>query len=172
MLSKLFLFVLASCLMASVAMAASGAGTKEEISPNGGSDSCGLGWQVTKSKTLIGTLTRGITNAYLSPSWSMSSGTSGCEKHPFAKKDEESVKFVAANYYSLRAEMAQGQGEFVEGLARVMGCSDQAVTGFGAATQKNFKSITHGADAFEMLQNVKNEIRKDPALAVSCGLTG
>ncbi|MEK6705285.1 MAG: DUF3015 family protein [Bdellovibrionota bacterium] len=144
----------------------------EDVSPNQGSDSCGLGWQVSDKKTLMGTCTRGTTNAYLSPSWSMTTGTSGCKKHDFAKKDEEAVKYVASNYYPLRAEMAQGQGEYLVGLARVMGCDDAAASNLGGLTQRNFKTITQGADAYETLQNVKREIQKSPAMANGCGLTG
>jgi hypothetical protein len=149
---------------------AAAAASKDEISPNQGTDSCGLGWQVTKSKTIIGTSTRGTTNAYLSPSWSMTSGTSGCEKHDIAQKDSETVQYVASNYYSIKSDMAQGQGEYLAGLAQLMGCNDAA--SFGAAAQKNFRSITQGADAFETLQNLRKEVRTSPALAQSCGMTG
>jgi hypothetical protein len=172
--SKIFAVSLMALMLSAAAVAAeqvkSSAG--DEVSPNGGSDSCGLGWQVTKSKTLMGTFTRATTNAYLSPTWSMTSGTSGCEKHDFAKKDSETVKYVASNFYSIKADMAEGQGEYLTGLARLLGCDDTAVLGFGTATQKSFKSITTGADAYQTLQNVRSVISKDPSLSRGCGITG
>ena len=142
-----------------------------EISPNQGSDNCGLAWQVTKQKTLMGTLTRGITNAYLSPTWSMTSGTSGCQKHEIAKKDEEAVKYVASNFYPLSAEMAEGHGEYLVGLAQVMGCNDAAIPGFNQAAQKSFDTITKDADAYQTLQNVKQVISNNPVLSQNCTLT-
>ncbi len=141
---------------------------KNEISPNGGSDSCGLGWQVTKSKTLMGTSTRGTTNAYLSPSWSMTSGTSGCEKHPFSKKDEDALKYVSTNFYPLSAEMAEGKGEYLVAFAQVMGCNESVTADFQQMTQKSFKSITENADAYEVIQNVKSELHKSTSLAQNC----
>lgn len=163
---------LVAMMLSGVAYSAEKKGSgSEELSPNGGSDECGLGWQVTKNKTLMGTSTRGTTNVYLSPTWSMTSGTSGCEKHDFAKKDAESVKYVATNFYSLKADMAQGQGEYLAGLAILLGCDGQSMAGFESAVQKNFKSITNGADAFETLQNVKQTIRSDASLSHSCNMT-
>ncbi len=142
-----------------------------ELSPNQGSNECGLGWQVTKQKTLMGTSTRGTTNYYLSPTWSMTSGTSGCQKHDFAKKDEEAVKYVASNFYPLTAEMAEGRGEYLAGLAQVMGCSDSVASNFGQATQKSFKAITNNADAYETLQNVKHVIENNAILSQNCSAT-
>src|SRR5689334_498155 len=124
-------FSLVSALVIGSAFAAD----KEELSGNQGSDSCGLGWQVTKQKSLLGTSTRGTTNAYLSPTWSMTSGTSGCEKHDVAKKDQDAVKYVATNLYPLSAEMAEGRGEYLVGLAQVMGCNDGVMADFGQMTQ-------------------------------------
>jgi len=101
----LFVMVVASCLP--LAALAAGGG----ISPNSGTDSCGLGWQVTEKKSLLGTFTRGTTNAFVPPSFGMSTGTIGCESHPVSKADGKGVEFVAQNYDTLRLEMAAGQGE-------------------------------------------------------------
>ncbi len=153
----------------SLAFSGSAFALSDAASPNGGSDSCGLGWQVMQGKTLVGTLVRGTTGSVASPTFSMTSGTSGCDKHTIAKNDQEAVKFASVNFHMLRADMAQGQGEYVDGLARVMGCDDQAVQSFGSAAQKNFKNISNG-DAYEMIQNVRSEIRSNPALAAGCSV--
>lgn len=164
----LFLNVALTAAFISVSVVATENEAKAETSPNGGSDSCGLSWQVVKSKTIVGTSTRGTTNGVLNPSWSMTSGTSGCDKHDIAQKDAESVKYVAANYNSIKADMAEGQGEYLVGLARLMGCNDQAVSSFQQMTKKNYKSITSGSDAFETLQNVKGVMSRDASLSASC----
>src|SRR5271170_3615642 len=54
-------------------------------------DGCGLGWQVTDKKTIIGSLTRGSTNSFIPPSFGMTSGTLGCRKHEFSMRDQEGV---------------------------------------------------------------------------------
>jgi hypothetical protein len=153
------------------AFAADQAGTETPISPNQGSDDCGLAWQVTRQKTLMGTFTRGTTNAYLSPTWSMTSGTSGCQKHELAKKEEQAVQYVAANFYPLTAEMAEGHGEYLVGLAQVMGCNDSVASNLGHETQRSFRSITNGADAYQTVQNIKQVIQKNPVLVQNCTLT-
>ncbi len=174
MKKSVYIFSIMSLMVAFMAGSvwAASKGGSDEISPNEGSDSCGLAWQVTKQKTLIGTSTRGTTNAYLSPTWSMTSGTSGCEKHQFSKREEEAVKYVSTNLYPLTAEMAEGHGEYLVGLAQVMGCNDSVVSDFGRVTQKSFNSMSKTADAYETLQHVKQEIRKIPSLAQSCALIG
>ncbi|MFM8315218.1 MAG: DUF3015 family protein [Deltaproteobacteria bacterium] len=50
-----------------------------------GTDSCGLGWQVTQKKSFLATTTRGTTNAFVPPTFGMTFGTIGCDKHSFAK---------------------------------------------------------------------------------------
>jgi hypothetical protein len=148
-----------------VAAFAAGGGT----SP-GGSDGCGLGWQVTDKKTWLGTTTRGTTNNFVPPSFGMTSGTIGCEQHPIAKNESEAAAFAYNNHDSLTAEMAAGQGEYVSGLAKSMGCDDAAVPAFSEMTQKNYKEIV-GSDqksGLDLYENVKSQVKKDGFLASHC----
>lgn len=133
-------------------------------------DGCGLGWQVTQKKTIIGSITRGTTNSFVPPSFGMTSGTLGCAQHPFAKKDQEAAVYAMTNYDSLNIEMAEGRGEFLTGFARTLGCDDSAMGEFGAMTQAQYKSITEGGKAapVQMLQNVKQQIRQNAALSAQC----
>lgn len=134
------------------------------------SDGCGLGWQVTDKKTWFGTTTRGTTNAFVPPTFGMTSGTMGCEQHPIAKNETEAAAYAYNNYDSLSVEMAQGQGEYVAGLAKAMGCDDSSVQTFGKMTQENYKDIM-GSDkssAMDMYENVKTQIKNNPTLAVNC----
>lgn len=50
-------------------------------------DGCGLGWEVTSSETMIGTTTRGTTNAVVPPTFGMTTGTLGCKKLDIASND-------------------------------------------------------------------------------------
>ena len=126
-----------------------------QISPNGGSDMCGWGWQVTDKKSLFATSTRGTTNSYTTP-FAMTTGTAGCEKHTIAKNDAKGVEFVNNNYDTLRLEMAAGEGENLAALARTMGCSDASVGTFGRAVQGQYEAVVGNGSHIEMFRNVKN----------------
>lgn len=139
----------------------------DPISPNQGSDTCGLGWQVTDKKSFIGTTTRGTTDSALSP-FGMTSGTWGCEQHTFVKRDQEAILYVATNVEPLSIEMAEGRGEFLQAFARTMGCSDSVAGAFGQMTQKNYEKIMNAQNGVKMFQNVKQEIANDPVLMVGC----
>lgn len=137
-----------------------------------GTDGCGLGWQVTDQKTWLGTTTRGTTNAIVPPTFGMTSGTIGCEKHPIAKNEVEAAAYAYNNYDSLSIEMAQGRGEYVNGLAKSLGCNDAVVPAFGQMTQKNYMQImgSEKSSAMDMYENVKTQIKNDTLLSVNCNV--
>jgi len=90
-------------------------------------DGCGLGWEVTESETMIGTTTRGTTNAFVPPSFGMTTGTLGCKQLAFAANEKEAVNYVVNNFSNLKQQLAVGQGEYVEGLEEVMKCSSSKI---------------------------------------------
>lgn len=185
-MKKVILALLVACLALPVAAeaaskkpakkAAAGAMDDEPTQGSGGvpgqpdTDGCGLGWQVTSKKTIAASLTRGTTNGVIPPSFGMTSGTLGCAQHPWAKRDQDSAVYALSNYESLRLEMAEGRGEYLEGFARVMGCSDSAMGEFGQMTQSNYKTIVEGgrASAVRMFLNVKQQIKSSPVLSRQC----
>lgn len=134
------------------------------------SDGCGLGWQITKKTSFLATTTRTTTNAFVPPTFGMTSGTIGCSPHSFAKKDQSGVTYAMTNFDPLTLEMAQGGGEFLDGFARSMGCGDAVTGAFGRMTQQKYRAIVRDGKVtpVEMFQNVKDQIRKDPVLASSC----
>ncbi len=137
------------------------------VAPDKG-DGCGLGWQVTQKRTLIATTTRGTTNAFVPPTFGMSSGTLDCEQHSFAKNEQPAVIFAATNQESLAIEMAAGRGEYLDAFARTMGCDGASVSEFGRHAQKNFSVIAAPArNGSELYLNAKKSIESNPALA-SC----
>ena len=72
--------------------------------------------------------------------FSISSGTAGCEKDEVSAREREQIKFVAANYTSLRQEMATGKGEKLEAFIDLMGCSSASST-FTNMTQKKHSEL-------------------------------
>lgn len=120
-------------------------------------DGCGLGWQVTQSRTMLGTTTRGTINMTVPASFGMTSGTLGCEKINFAAKDEKAATFVSANFMNLKSEIAEGKGEYLTGALEVFGCSN--VNEMSLRLQKNYsKVVSPSADAQELFYNMKKEI--------------
>ena len=139
-----------------------------EVTSEPDTDSCGLGWQVTKKKTMFGTTTRATTNGFVPPTFGMTSGTIGCAQHPFAKNEQAAATYAMVNYDRLSIEMAEGHGAYLNGLARSMGCSD--VQAFGKMTQSHYQELLpQGQDsAVKMFQNLKQQIKSDGALSSNC----
>ncbi len=121
-------------------------------------DSCGLGWQVTKKKTFSATTTRGTTNSVVPPTFGMTSGTIGCAQHSLVKADMKPLHYADANYENLMTEIAQGQGEYLAGFAATMGCSSAE---FSTALQSNFSEIVEGktpADLVKKAQSIASSL--------------
>jgi hypothetical protein len=134
------------------------------------SDGCGLGWEVTSKTTFSATSTRGTTNAFVPPTFGMTSGTLGCAKHDLVKKKDEAAAFYAVeNYDSLRQEMAEGSGENLRAFASLMGCEGSAYQGFARLVQSRFSAIAADSDTrLNLVLNVRSELEDSPELAASC----
>jgi hypothetical protein len=142
------------------------------ISP-GGSDGCGLGWQVTDKKTLSATTTRGTTNATIPATFGMTSGTIGCEKHEFAKNEMPAVTYAFNNMDNLSVEMAQGHGEYLEGFAVTLGCGKAMTDTLGQFTRAHYSQILdQNSDGVQVYENVRNLIRQDATLSAVCENVG
>jgi hypothetical protein len=140
---KLVLTVLALAVVASNAFAASG----------GGTDSCGLGWQVTQKKSFLATTTRGTTNAFVPPTFGMTSGTIGCDQHSFAKNEMPAVNLVATNHDAILIDIAAGGGENLAALAQAMGCNGSA--GLAALAQANYGALA-ASSSEQLYRGVKS----------------
>ena len=138
-------------------------------SVGGGSDGCGLGWQITDKKTMLGTSTRATTNGFVPPTFGMTSGTIGCDQHDIAKKEQKAATYVVANYQTLSNELAQGSGETVQGLAFVMGCSSSS-TELGRALQSNYGKIGSAQNGVELYRGVRQIISTDSSLSGQCAV--
>ena len=125
-----------------------------EKSP-GGTDGCGLGWQVSQEKSFFATTTRGTTNVVVPPTFGMTSGTIGCEQHSIAAEEMPAIRYVATNFDTLRHEIAMGSGEILLGLSHLMGCSN--VQKFSTTLRSRYLHIfPHGGvsplEAFKSVQ--------------------
>lgn len=118
----------------------------------GGSDFCGLGWQITQKKSFLATTTRGTTNAVVPPTFGMTTGTIGCDQHTLAKNELPAANYVATNHDSLVVEMAAGGGENLAALAQTMGCSD--ASGFAREAQARYTSLVSSSSE-QLYRNMK-----------------
>lgn len=131
-------------------------------------DSCGLGWEITKKRTFLATTTRGTTNAFVPPSFGMTTGTIGCAQYSFAKREVEAVTFVASNVEELKMDMASGNGEYVAAFARTLGCSDSVSAEFGASMQKNYSELSKAVNGVSLYQGAKSVVRSNSKLLAAC----
>ena len=140
----------------------------EEIAPNEGSDSCGLGWKITQERTLMATTTRGTVNFFVPPSFGMSTGSLGCEKHGFALKEANAASYAAANFEPLKGDLAKGKGEYLEAFAFAMGCLDTSA--LGSSVRAHFREIlpAAGGNGHDLYRNVRGVIRSEKKLAALC----
>jgi len=124
------------------------------------SSGCGLGWQVSQKNSLLSSAVRSTTDVILPNTFSMTSGTSGCAQHSIVKNDEKAVIYAVNNYDSIVVEMAAGHGEFLQGFAEALGCTDAAYTTFGSFTQSRYKKIVDDAnqDGINLYRAVRTEL--------------
>lgn len=122
------------------------------------SNGCGLGWQVTKKMSMVATTTRNTTNSIVPNTFGMTSGTLGCTRHSVVKKDKAPEHFAEANYESLLAEMAMGQGEALHAFSQTLGCDSQQL---GQMVQKNYSVIVPqvGVSPSQLLAPIKDWAR-------------
>lgn len=134
------------------------------------SSGCGLGWQVSQRYSLLSSAIRNTTDAFLPNTFSMTSGTSGCAQHSIVKNDEKAVEYAVNNYDSIVVEMAEGRGEFLQGFAQALGCSDAASTKFGTFTQSHYQQILNSGaqDGIDLYRAVRTELESSSDLSNQC----
>lgn len=117
-------------------------------------DGCGLGWQVVDGKTMIATTTRATTNAFVPPTFGMTTGTLGCDKFSsFASNEKQSAEYVAKNFDSIRSQLALGSGEYVDATAQSFNCDSAS---FGSHVQQNYNTVVAPAqDGIELYNSLK-----------------
>jgi len=130
---------------------------------------CGIGSMLFKGKkgnAVMGAAA--FTNGYFSNSFSITSETMGCTADGVVKNEKKLEVYAAANFQKLSKEMAQGGGEYLAGLSKLMGCKDEAQTNaFFHLSQSRFEKIIPSAstDSTSMIRNIRIEMASDPVLA-------
>jgi hypothetical protein len=139
-----------------------------------GYGAAGCGWggkEIGKNNDQLAQLGATILNNSLwNQTFAMTSGTSGCGKSGLVMAEKEQNVFVENNYNSLAKEMAAGEGENLNTLAGLMGCSANQTEHFASFAKENYNSIfmSEQATPSEMLASLKKGLSSDPALVASC----
>ena len=83
--------------------------------------------------------------------------------------------FAEQNYSTLVKEMAMGEGENLDTLAGLYGCSQDSHGAFGSLVQENFANIvkSDSTTSQEMLSSLNSELAGHAVLSQSCtGIIG
>jgi hypothetical protein len=139
-----------------------------------GYGAAGCGWggkEIGKNNDQLAQLGATILNNSLwNQTFAMTSGTSGCGKSGLVMAEKEQNVFVESNFNSLAKEMAAGEGENLNTLAGLMGCSANQTERFASFAKENYNSIfmSEQATPSEMLASLKKGLSSDPVLVSAC----
>jgi len=139
-----------------------------------GYGAAGCGWggkEIGKNNDILAQLGATLLNQSSSnQTFAISSGTSGCGKSGLVMAENEQNVFVENNYNSLAKEMAAGEGENLNTLAGLMGCSANQTQHFASFTKENYNTIFTGEQETptEMLASLKKGLSSDPVLVSAC----
>jgi len=100
----------------------------------------------------------------------ITTGTSNCNPAGLVKLEKEREEFAEKNYPTLVKEMAMGEGENLDTLASLYGCSQNSHADFGSLVQENFSTIvkSESTTSQEMLSSLQSEISGHAVLSKSC----
>ena len=91
-----------------------------------GEAGCGPGSVIFKKNSLSSQTLAGTTNNYLGviQTTAITFNTSGCTAtwSQYKNEDRERMEFVASNYWTLKSEVARGQGETLFAFQELYGC--------------------------------------------------
>lgn len=129
---------------------------------------CGVGKIVLEGKSGVGiNIAASLMNDMLSGSSSITSGTMGCDSTQTVMNDSRKEVFLAANMDNLSMDIAQGQGDYLDSLAAIMGIESKDKDSFFSLTQDNYQALLgdNSTDAFQLLASLETVMSTDAVLA-------
>ncbi|MCI0371766.1 MAG: DUF3015 domain-containing protein [candidate division NC10 bacterium] len=159
--------VVAALVFAMIPMSSALADMSKETGPG-----CGLGklaWAGTKGQNKIvhQTLAATTNGTFGSQTFGITSGTSGCTNDGFVMDDQKVSVFASVNFENLKQDMAQGRGEHLTSLARLMGIPAEQQGAFFALTQEKHGVLFQSevTTSTEMLIALNSELSAHPVLS-------
>lgn len=137
------------------------------------SDGCGLANLVYDKKSMVGISTRSTIRGSYSGilDWTgTTSGKFGCAKHSIVKAEKRGLHFLNANIDAVLTDASTGRGEYLQGLARSLGCQDGVFSHFALEVQENFGDIFFPAsdDQARALRKIQDIIKSNKTLTNNC----
>lgn len=130
---------------------------------------CGLGSLVFKDDEMATQILAATTNGTSgNQTFGITSGTSNCTDDGVATAQGKVPLFIETNQLALANDIARGQGETLESLAAVLGCSDSAR--LGSTLQRNYDSIFSNENirSSNVTGSILETVRGDSSLAGNC----
>ena len=140
-----------------------------------GDAGCGLGSIVFGNEQGAVQVIAATLNGTGVQTFGITTGTSNCNPAGLVKLEKEREEFAMKNYSTLVKEMAMGEGENLDTLAGLYGCSQDSHANFGSLVQENFSTIvkSDSTTSQEMLSSLKSEMSGHAVLSKSCsGIVG
>lgn len=132
-----------------------------------GTAGCGLGAVIIKDKPGKIQIVAALLNNWVVPQTSaITSGTMGCVE---SRRDRAAL-FIEVNHVALQTEMARGEGETLNSLANIYGCSNTAQ--FSKTLKRNFKKVYSTKSDKGITSNIEGVIQNNNNLSNSCSIFG
>jgi len=136
-----------------------------------GDAGCGLGAIVFGTEQGAVQVLAATTNGtFGSQTFGITTGTSNCNPAGLVKLEKEREEFAQKNYSTLVKEMAMGEGENLDTLASMYGCSQESYGDFGTVAQENFSTIVkdQNTSSKDMLGSLEKQISGHAVLSKTC----
>ncbi len=126
---------------------------------------CGLGSIVFGPQPGMVQVVAATTNGtFYSQSFGITSGTSNCD---IPRMGQQAAEFIQVNKEIVMKDAARGNGETINALADIFGCSDANV--LGADMQKHFSTYFNPKNnSYEITRRLLKSLKTDAALKASC----
>lgn len=134
-----------------------------------GAAGCGLGSVVMGPSAGFSQVFAATTNGTsYSQIFGITTGTSNCEASGQEIAQFRQQEYINSNLSTLAKEASQGEGETLEGLANVFGCSKTQHEDFSALIKTHYSEIFSQPGAEAILERSREIVRADEKLAESC----
>ena len=133
----------------------------------GNTSGCGVGTLIFEGKSGLGPNVLAMTTngTYWNATLGMSTGSIGCQTDGVVLNEHERNLYAATNLNQLKADMAQGQGEYLDGLASLMGVGAGDRGAFRSLSQSSLPVLLEAHDSAGFLAALDRELAADPVLA-------
>ncbi len=129
---------------------------------------CGLGSIVFGPKPGMIQIVAATLNGTGVQTFGITTGTSNCD---IPEMGQQAAVFIEVNKEIVKKDAARGNGESLESLGQILGCTNSAK--FGEMMQQNYESIFNPENStYESTRRILNAIKADSTMAAQCGFLG